>query len=183
VAQRRFTSCILTTILSLLLVAALLISSLVEPSAEKNGISRQSQAAAPRGETGPPRPGLPNLDQVRKQKPVEPKALLPIESIMRGRRKPLEPRNGRKVGDPGTQAEDETPSRNEGNHAQTGSNKPEPSVVTGGQKSHRSAKLNHAAKGNATALPPPLTGDQYVSGLLSDCASASAEFDRIILLA
>jgi Tol biopolymer transport system component len=43
---------------------------------------------------------LPNLENARRARSVEPKAPREIESSIRSRRKPLEPRRGRKVGDP-----------------------------------------------------------------------------------
>lgn len=53
----------------------------------------------------PPEPGrpptsLPNLDEARQRKQDKPKAQRVIESTIRSRRKPLESRHGRKVGDP-----------------------------------------------------------------------------------
>ena len=53
----------------------------------------------------PPEPGrpsalLPNLDEARQRKNDKPKAPRAIESTMRSRRKPIESRHGRKVGDP-----------------------------------------------------------------------------------
>jgi len=43
---------------------------------------------------------LPSLDEVRQRQPREPQAARQIESTIRSRRKPLESRHGRKVGDP-----------------------------------------------------------------------------------
>src|SRR5437016_4778946 len=53
----------------------------------------------------PPEPGrpptlLPNLDEARQRKQDKPKAQRAIESTTRSRRKPLESRHGKKVGDP-----------------------------------------------------------------------------------
>src|SRR5205807_8182669 len=55
-----------------------------------------------RPESGPPAANLPNLDEVRGKKHPKPEAVPPIPSTMRSQHKPLVPRNGLKVGDPGT---------------------------------------------------------------------------------
>ena len=67
-----------------------------------NGInSRNVKKVSPK----PPQPGapaavLPNLDEMRQRPREKPEAPRQIESTMRSRRKPLESRHGRKVGDP-----------------------------------------------------------------------------------
>jgi YD repeat-containing protein len=50
--------------------------------------------------TGAPEASLPSLEETRQRRHVEPRARQPIPSTVRSRRKPLESRQGRKVGDP-----------------------------------------------------------------------------------
>ncbi len=50
--------------------------------------------------TGAPEASLPSLEEPRQRRNVEPKARQPIPSTLRSRRKPVESRQGRKVGDP-----------------------------------------------------------------------------------
>jgi hypothetical protein len=70
---------------------------------EPNGASRNDKAK--KVNSSPPQPGapaaqLPSLDEVRQRQHETPKASRHIESTTRSRRKPLESRNDRKVGDP-----------------------------------------------------------------------------------
>jgi RHS repeat-associated protein len=58
------------------------------------------RVAAKPPEAGRPSALLPNLDEARQRKNDKPKAPRAIESTVRSRRKPIESRNGRKVGDP-----------------------------------------------------------------------------------
>jgi hypothetical protein len=57
---------------------------------------------APPPVVGPPAANLPDIDQVRQRPNTAPQAPMHLPSMQRTRRKGLEPRNGRKVGDPGT---------------------------------------------------------------------------------
>ena len=59
----------------------------------------------PRPERGAPALDLPNLDEAKRQPRVNHEAPLPIPSTIRSRRKPLESRNDRRVGDPRTTGE------------------------------------------------------------------------------
>jgi YD repeat-containing protein len=68
-----------------------------------SGQSRNDKAK--KVSASPPQPGapaaqMPNIEEVRPRSHQAPKAANQVESMVRSRRKPLEPRNGRKVGDP-----------------------------------------------------------------------------------
>src|SRR6266446_2249324 len=65
-------------------------------------IGTGSRVAAPAGVLGPPEASLPNLDELRLRPHSPPQAPLSLPSMDRSRRNPLEPRNGKRVGDPGT---------------------------------------------------------------------------------
>lgn len=65
-----------------------------------NGKGRKVTPAPP--ERGAPAANLPNLNEVKRKRQPEPEAPRDMPSIMRSRRKPIESRRGRKVGDPGT---------------------------------------------------------------------------------
>jgi Tol biopolymer transport system component len=62
-----------------------------------NGRERRVNPPAPR--TGPPAANLPNLNEVQHRRVEAPRAPNTLPSLMRSRRKPLESRNGRRVGD------------------------------------------------------------------------------------
>src|SRR5713226_1413107 len=92
---------------------ALIMSSLtlITPASSKAGFlpqGRNSQGNnrnAKKVSPKPPQPGapalaLPNLEDAKHRRSDEPKAPKQIESNIRSRRKPLESRHGRKVGDP-----------------------------------------------------------------------------------
>src|SRR6266568_4699845 len=98
---------------SLCTCLALILSSLalITPASSKSAFVFQGQNGqgtnrnAKKVPPSPPQPGapvavLPNLDEARQQRNEKPKAPREIESTMRSRRKPLESRHGRKVGDP-----------------------------------------------------------------------------------
>lgn len=99
----------LPRLLSVLLCCALLapppasISAVKAAPAQGKGTPRSGLAR--RVKPDPPQPGapaasLPNLDDVRRHPPHAPQAPAPVTSTVRSRHKPLEPRRGRKVGDP-----------------------------------------------------------------------------------
>jgi YD repeat-containing protein len=82
---------------------------LIAPASTKNGFLSQSgqrnnrnvKKVSPKGpQPGAPALALPNLETARHARSVDPKAPREIESNIRSRRKPLESRQGRKVGDP-----------------------------------------------------------------------------------
>ena len=62
--------------------------------------SRNGKPKKEKPVTGPPAASLPNLDEVKRRGPEAPRVPQHVPSTLRSRRKPLEPRNGRKVGDP-----------------------------------------------------------------------------------
>jgi hypothetical protein len=90
-------------LLSILTCFSLLLSTLVLAAPRPAFVTRaQSQSRGAQPQPGPPAYTLPNLDDVRRLVYVEPQTPLPIPSTRRSPRKPLVPRNGLKVGDPGT---------------------------------------------------------------------------------
>jgi hypothetical protein len=90
-------------LLSILICLSLLLSTLVVV-APRPLVTAKTQPQGRKGkpDAGPPEAHLPNLDEVRRTHHHVPEALAPIPSTMRSRRNPLMPRNGLKVGDPGT---------------------------------------------------------------------------------
>src|SRR5882762_317537 len=66
--------------------------------ANGRGKGKRAQPAPP--QAGAPAARLPDTDEVRQRRHQAPRAPLQIESTIRSRRKPLESRHGRKVGDP-----------------------------------------------------------------------------------
>ncbi|PYS21235.1 MAG: hypothetical protein DMF72_18040 [Acidobacteria bacterium] len=82
--------------------------SLIIPVSSKSGFpqstgitNRNVKKVAPKApQPGAPSLTLPNLDNARRGRSIEPKAPREIESDTRSRRKPVESRHGRKVGDP-----------------------------------------------------------------------------------
>jgi hypothetical protein len=66
-------------------------------SSSQNGNIKKVDPAPP--VTGPPAANLPNLDEVKLRRQA-PRAPEPVSSTLRARRKPIESRQGRKVGDP-----------------------------------------------------------------------------------
>src|SRR6185503_14070904 len=65
---------------------------------ESNSKARKVTPEPP--QPGPPSGALPNLDEIKQRRQPEPKAPAAIASTARSKRKPLESRQGRKVGDP-----------------------------------------------------------------------------------
>jgi hypothetical protein len=165
--------------LAILICFALLFSTLVIPrrAAASGG---QGQARQGRPEAGPPAANLPNLDEVRRKRQPEPQAPPQVPSTMRARRKALVPRNGLKVGDPGTTlgaftgsagvppaGTESLPLRSSAKTFAASALKSPPSSSL----SHRS-KLNHPRTSTKTrslplAVPPPIGDDQYVQTFFS----------------
>lgn len=97
---------------SLFICFALIISSLLlivpvssESGLPQNGSGQSNNQNVKKVTPRPPQPGapalaMPNLDAARRARNDEPKAPREIQSNVRSRRKPLEPRRGLKVGDP-----------------------------------------------------------------------------------
>src|SRR6266496_3266572 len=124
-----------------------------------------SRIAAPAGVLGPPEANLPNLDELRLRPHTPPQAQLPLPSTDRSRRNPLEPPNGKKVGDPGTTLLGALNTGHPGNLA-TSKSRATVSMVKDG--SRRLSKFSHTLKSTTsnpklTVSPPPPIGDvQYV---------------------
>lgn len=91
-----------TTLIAIFICCTLLFSTLVMGRSTQSPGGGQAQSRRGTPESGPPVATLPNLDEVRRKHHQRPEAPAHIPSIMRNRRKPIEPRRGRKVGDPGT---------------------------------------------------------------------------------
>lgn len=87
-------------VLSCLVGSSLLLSSLV--LAAPPAVVGEGQARRGHPEAGPPTATLPNLDEVRQKRHPRPVTPTHSPSELRSRRRALTPRNGRKVGDPGT---------------------------------------------------------------------------------
>src|ERR1700682_4829673 len=160
-----------TQFLAFLICCALLLSSLMMAGSSHASISTQGQSRGGKPEAGPPATSLPNLDDVRRKQHPKPQAPPHIPSLMRGKRKPLEPRNDRKVGDPGTTGlafigtagvppASVSEARAAGSTAQkhvgesgTSSGPPPASVIT----SHAlKAKLNHSRRSSSFLSPTGL---------------------------
>ena len=91
--------------LSLIVCASLLIT----PEGLFRGLLRVSDAAQGRS-SARPRPGkpegvFPDLEDVKKESGIEREAPPPIPSTIRSPKSPLQPWNGKRVGDPGTRGE------------------------------------------------------------------------------
>ncbi|MDX6529064.1 MAG: hypothetical protein QOH41_1354, partial [Blastocatellia bacterium] len=105
---------------------------------------------------GPPAAQVPSLDEVRQRQHETPKAARHIESTMRSRRKPLESRHGRRVGDP-------LPPRKTGTNLTTESS--ERVNVAGADKHGRvgTVQMHHARSArslNFLPAPMPQGGNQ-----------------------
>ena len=87
---------------SLCVCFTLVVSVLIIVPIQREAISlAQGVVAPPPPMVGPPAGSLPNLEQVRRQPQRRPVAPPHVPSNIRSRRRPLQPRNGRRVGDRG----------------------------------------------------------------------------------
>src|SRR5258708_12527567 len=80
----------------------MLLATLVMASPSRIFVSNAQGQPKGHAEPGSPEGTLPNLDEVRRRRHDAPQPPAHVPSLMRTRRKPLVPRNGLKVGDPGT---------------------------------------------------------------------------------
>ncbi len=169
--SRRLVRCIslgisVALLLSLLTITPIRFGNISTVLAQDNSPSGQgSRVAAPAGVLGPPEANLPNLDELRLRPHTSPQAQLPLPSMDRSRRNPLEPPNGKKVGDPGTTLIGALNTGHPGNLA-TSKSRATVSMVKDG--SRRLSKFSHTLKSTTsnpklTVSPPPPIGDvQYV---------------------
>jgi YD repeat-containing protein len=147
--------------------------SLAQGLGSPNGQGTTVRAVPPL--PGPPAVNWPNLDQVRTRPQLPPQAPMPLPSSIRSRRSPLEPRNGRRVGDPGTtliSGSAGVPPAERAERAQTPAHK-EASVRAGALKANEMSALlrgqlrmiskhNHARARAGTPSPSPIGDAQYV---------------------
>jgi YD repeat-containing protein len=92
-------------VLALTICASLLLvpnATLVDKSASAQGL-KQSSTREGRPTPGKPEGNLPDLEDVRNESQIEREPAPPIPSTIRSPKLPLQPWNGRRVGDPGTQ--------------------------------------------------------------------------------
>ena len=113
----------------------------------------QGQRQAP-GRTGRPRPGkpegeLPNLENVKSESGIERKAPPPIPSTMRSPKTPLQPWNGRRVGD----------SEIGSKHAVTGQR------LLASARRNQPTRRAHARR--HLAAPPTISDDQFVQNFFN----------------
>lgn len=94
-----------TTPVALFICCTLLFSTLVSAGSGRASVSVQGQTRRGNPEPGRPEMNLPNLDEARRKRHPRPETPAAIPSLTRPRRKPLLPRNGRKVGDALTRGE------------------------------------------------------------------------------
>ena len=157
---------LVTAFVSCLICCSLLFSPMSRTSFSQSTRASSAQELRGNPEPGPPVANMPNLDVVRRKRAVEPHAEAPVQSTMRGRRKPLAPRNDRKVGDPGTTGFGTTnPTQNHtvGESVRVTSAKRK-SLPTGTGSATRAGSLHHARNTVATkpSAPTAINDDQYV---------------------
>ncbi len=135
----------LTIVLRVALLALPNIPLLVSGAAQK-----QNEAPTPKGKPRPGRPEgvLPDLEAIKKESGVKREVPAPIPSTIRSQKNPLQPWNGRRVGDPGAHLGQGV---GEGNNL-VASNK------------HRT-RLAHARR--KMLLPPPVLDDQFIQNFFT----------------
>jgi len=143
--------------------------------------SNQSETRRGRPEAGAPAAVLPNLDEVRRKRHPRPETPAALPSLMRSRRKPVLPRNGRKVGDAstGVEANGITQSMPAAPGKETISN---PNAISWGTLSpsprSQTKRRHHSSKSlppnGALPQPPPITDDDYVARWFTYALTRSA---------
>ncbi len=131
----------------LIIASALLLSSIVPfTRAGKPLQDRTPRSDGARPQPGRPEGTFPNLDEVRRRRQVPPSAAPAIPSSIRSRRKPLVPRNGRRVGD---EAEVVAPQE---------------SLVGSARQSSKTSRsvIKKARSHHPRISSPPLADDQYM---------------------
>src|SRR5712691_5441310 len=89
-------------LISLVVCLSMLLATFVMASPSRIYVSNAQDRPKGHAEPGSPEGTLPNLDEVRRRRHDAQQPPAHVPSLMRTRRKPLVPRNGLKVGDPGT---------------------------------------------------------------------------------
>jgi len=161
-----------TTLIALFICCTLLFSTLVMARSTQSSGGGQTQSHQGTPESGPPEATLPNLDEVRRKHHQKPEAPAHAPSVIRSRRKPIEPRRGRKVGDPGTtsttsgtmsSASTSAASASELNTSGRNRSTSQSSISLNSRPSARArAKLNHPRAAAPPPPPPPFVDYQYV---------------------
>src|SRR5215216_3440578 len=139
----------LRTVLAFVICVALLALPKI-PLLVSGAAQGQSEALAPKAKPRPGRPEgvLPDLEAIKNESGVEREAPLPIPSTIRSPKIPLQPWNGRRVGDPGTQLAQGV---GEGNNL-VASNK-------------RRTRLAHVRR--KMLAPPPVPDDQFIQNFFT----------------
>ncbi len=138
-------------------------------------LAGQGEGAGPRPEPGAPEGELPNLNEVRQRAPRSPRAPREVPSIIRSRKNPLVPWDGRRVGDPlpitGSAGVSPAPS----SIALTGTTRVSPASLVNNDDAqaakrgsnsarHRGKasgkRVHHASRARISA--PPLADDQFI---------------------
>jgi len=115
-------------------------------------------------EKGRPATTLPDLDQIRKQRPNPPEIKPAIGSSVRSKRKPLKPWDGRKFGDPGTTGPAPLSSQRGGSQSA--------GVSFDSKFNHRSPRSVRNLKSPSTP-PPPLPDDTYIQSFVGNALGRS----------
>src|SRR5436190_177895 len=189
--HKRAITSLASIVLSSLICCSLFSSSLV--LAKPTTPNGQSQTRGGRPEPGPPAATLPNLDQVRREHPLnaEPPAAQP--SVIRARRKSLVPRNGRTVSNVLTEGtannrEPQSPP-SEGTResvAEAGKNSTHPLAKSVRNKHIQRVISHHASKNSsswfgtlALLAPPPITDSDYVQRWFTYAVARSPNTDEL----
>lgn len=151
---RRWISLLVAGAVLLSAVVAIPLPNSVRVSAQGKKKEGPSTGKARKVTPGPPETGapafdLPNLDEVRRRPETSPEAPPPISSSARSKRKPLESRNGKRVGDPGT----------------TG--RPISAVPKRSTPSSASTRTHHSRVKLVAAPPVPVSDNDFVTNFLT----------------
>lgn len=150
----------LPMVLALVLSFSLLMSSLVWATPTSVAASGQRKGHP---EPGAPSGMFPNLDQVRRKHHEDPQAPEGPRSLLRGRRKSLEPRSGRRVGDGDTQPVGLEPLQSNITAGRGALKREAVSVIkqAGAAKFHHAGRAGTSSRGLVSA-PPPISDNDYV---------------------
>jgi len=172
VAQTNYRSTRVRFTLAFLICASLLTSSVVLTQSASGHSAPQSRMGHP--EAGAPVGTWPDLDQIRGKPHPAPHTPDAPRSLIRGRRKPLQPRAGRKVGDPGTDrvATIGKPSKTMVGYAEA--QPPTASSHIAARGLHHALNLSAGLKRGLSRPVPPVTGDDYLQGWFSTALNRSA---------